>query len=95
MSQEISTIIKENYPNLETVSAGQNLVLAMGDKEKTAIKDNAANQALETIRNRIDQFGVPNRRSSVREKTRCGAAAGSQRPEKGDRPDRQDSLARV
>ena len=30
----------------------------MADKEKTAIKDNAANQALETIRNRIDQFGV-------------------------------------
>ena len=29
MSQEISTVIKENYPNLETVSAGQNLVLAI------------------------------------------------------------------
>ncbi|MBS1114682.1 MAG: secD [Nitrospirae bacterium] len=58
MSQEISTLIKENYPNLETVSAGQNLVLAMSEKDKTAIKDNAANQALETIRNRIDQFGV-------------------------------------
>ena len=58
MSQEISTVIKENYPNLETVSAGQNLVLAISEKDKTAIKDNAANQALETIRNRIDQFGV-------------------------------------
>ena len=58
MSQEISTVIKENYPNLETVSAGQNLVLAIAEKEKKAIKDNAANQALETIRNRIDQFGV-------------------------------------
>ena len=58
MSQEISTLIKENYPNLDTVSAGQNLVLAMSEKDKAAIKDNAANQALETIRNRIDQFGV-------------------------------------
>jgi preprotein translocase subunit SecD len=58
MSQEISTVIKENYPNMETVSAGQNLVLAIAEKEKTVIKDNAANQALETIRNRIDQFGV-------------------------------------
>jgi preprotein translocase subunit SecD len=58
MSQEISTLIKENYPNLDTVSAGQNLVLAMSEKDKDAIKDNAANQALETIRNRIDQFGV-------------------------------------
>ncbi len=58
MTQEISTVIKENYPTLDTVSAGQNLVLAVSDKEKTSIKDNAANQALETIRNRIDQFGV-------------------------------------
>jgi len=58
MSQEISTLIKENYPNLDTVSAGQNLVLAMSEKDKAAIKDNAASQALETIRNRIDQFGV-------------------------------------
>lgn len=57
-SQEISTLLKENYPNLETVSAGQGLVLAVSGKEKTSIKDNAANQALETIRNRIDQFGV-------------------------------------
>ena len=57
-NQEISTVLKENYPNLDTVSGGQNLVLAISEKEKTAIKDNAANQALETIRNRIDQFGV-------------------------------------
>jgi preprotein translocase subunit SecD len=57
-TQEISTIIKENYPNLDTVSSGQSLVLAVSDKEKTFVKDNAANQALETIRNRIDQFGV-------------------------------------
>ena len=57
-SQEISTILKENYPLLETVSTEQTLVLAISEKEKVAIKDNAANQALETIRNRIDQFGV-------------------------------------
>jgi preprotein translocase subunit SecD len=58
MSQEISALIKENYPNMDTVSAGQSLVLAMREKDKAAIRDNAANQALETIRNRIDQFGV-------------------------------------
>ena len=57
-SQEVSTIVKENYPNLETVSAGQTLVLGLSNKEKDMIKDSAANQALETIRNRIDQFGV-------------------------------------
>lgn len=58
MSQEISTVVKENYPNFNISTSGQSFVLAMADKEKTAIKDNAANQALETIRNRIDQFGV-------------------------------------
>lgn len=58
MTQDISTLIKENYPNLETVSADQNLVLTMSGKDQDAIKDNAADQALETIRNRIDQFGV-------------------------------------
>ncbi|RPI33158.1 MAG: protein translocase subunit SecD, partial [Nitrospiraceae bacterium] len=57
-SQEVSTIVKESYPFLETVSAGQTLVLSISGKERDAIKDNAANQALETIRNRIDQFGV-------------------------------------
>jgi preprotein translocase subunit SecD len=57
-SPEILTVVKENYPNFNISTSGQSLVLAMADKEKTAIKDNAANQALETIRNRIDQFGV-------------------------------------
>jgi preprotein translocase subunit SecD len=57
-TQEVSNIIKENYPGLETVSAEKSLVLKISGKEQTAIKDNAANQALETIRNRIDQFGV-------------------------------------
>ena len=57
-SPEISTAVKENYPNFNMSTSGQNLVLVMADKEKIAIKDNAANQALETIRNRIDQFGV-------------------------------------
>jgi preprotein translocase subunit SecD len=34
------------------------VVLKLNDQEKSFIKDNASNQALETIRNRIDQFGV-------------------------------------
>ncbi|GAB4484704.1 MAG: protein translocase subunit SecD [Thermodesulfovibrionales bacterium] len=57
-SQEISNAIKETYPNLETVSGGGTLVMKMSSKEVSAIKDDAANQAVETIRNRIDQFGV-------------------------------------
>jgi preprotein translocase subunit SecD len=38
--------------------SGQMATLRLNDKERSFIKDNAANQALETIRNRIDQFGV-------------------------------------
>src|SRR5271169_3334379 len=39
-SQDISTVLKENYPNLDTVSGGQTLVLAISEKEKVAIRDN-------------------------------------------------------
>ncbi len=57
-SQEASAVIKETYPTLDTITVGQNAALAISEKEKASIKDNAVNQALETIRNRIDQFGV-------------------------------------
>ncbi len=56
--QDVLTAIKEGYNNLDVTMSGQTAVLAINDKERTFIKDNAANQALETIRNRIDQFGV-------------------------------------
>jgi preprotein translocase subunit SecD len=57
-SQEIASLMKESYPLLETVSMGESLVLRIEDSEMERIKDNAVDQALETIRNRIDQFGV-------------------------------------
>jgi preprotein translocase subunit SecD len=57
-SQEIANAVKDGYPVLDTVSAGQTLVLKIADKEAARIKDSAVDQALETIRNRIDQFGV-------------------------------------
>lgn len=57
-SQEIASAIKETYPLLDPVSAEQNLILKISDKEAANIKNNAVDQALETIRNRIDQFGV-------------------------------------
>lgn len=57
-SEEIASLIEKDYPILETVSSGQDLVLKISDKEVSRIKDNAVDQALETIRNRIDQFGV-------------------------------------
>lgn len=56
--QEIASAIKETYPLLDSVSAEQNLILKISDKEAANIKNNAVDQALETIRNRIDQFGV-------------------------------------
>ncbi len=51
----------EDYPTfLETESAGSAnmLVWELRELEVKRIKDSAINQALETIRNRIDQFGV-------------------------------------
>jgi preprotein translocase subunit SecD len=57
-SPEIADMVRANYPILETVSTGQKLVLKISDKEAAKIRDSAADQALETIRNRIDQFGV-------------------------------------
>jgi len=56
--QEIAGLIKETYPLLDTVSTGQTVVLKISAREATKIKDNAVDQALETIRNRVDQFGV-------------------------------------
>ncbi len=51
----------DDYPTFtETESAGSanKLVWELRDIEVKRIKDSAINQALETIRNRIDQFGV-------------------------------------
>ncbi len=57
-TQEIATIVKEGFPILDASSSGQSLVLKISGKEASRIKDSAVDQALETIRNRIDQFGV-------------------------------------
>jgi len=52
-------IVKENYPNLEPVAQSEgSLSYTLNDKEINRIKNFAVDQALETIRNRIDQFGV-------------------------------------
>lgn len=57
-SPEIATAVKDGYPILDTVSSGQALVMKISDREAARMKDSAVDQALETIRNRIDQFGV-------------------------------------
>lgn len=57
-SMELRKAIEESYPILTPTETGTKLVYKLSDREAERIKDNAANQALETIRNRIDQFGV-------------------------------------
>jgi len=60
LKEQIQKLVND-YPTFsETASAGSanRLVWELRDVEAKRIKDSAINQALETIRNRIDQFGV-------------------------------------
>lgn len=57
-NNEIRKVVEDNYPTLAVVETGTRLVYKMSDKEAGRIKDTSTDQALETIRNRIDQFGV-------------------------------------
>jgi preprotein translocase subunit SecD len=57
-TNEVRKVVEDSYPNLAVSETGSRLVYQITDKEATRIKDSAADQALETIRNRIDQFGV-------------------------------------
>ncbi|TKB92911.1 MAG: protein translocase subunit SecD, partial [Nitrospira sp.] len=60
LKEQIQKLI-DDYPTFsETVSAGSanRLVWELREAEVKRIKDSTINQALETIRNRIDQFGV-------------------------------------
>ncbi|MBI2357379.1 MAG: protein translocase subunit SecD [Deltaproteobacteria bacterium] len=56
-------LLKSEFPGLVVVSSraggeGEEFVLAMDQRELRSIRDYALDQSLETIRNRIDQFGV-------------------------------------
>ncbi|HET6513677.1 MAG TPA: protein translocase subunit SecD [Thermodesulfovibrionales bacterium] len=55
---DVRKAVEENYPALSVVETGSKLVYKISDKEAARTRDTAADQALETIRNRIDQFGV-------------------------------------
>jgi preprotein translocase subunit SecD len=57
---EIQKVL-EDFPSfyeVESASTPNSLVVELREAEIKRIKDSAINQALETIRNRIDQFGV-------------------------------------
>ncbi|NOX21455.1 MAG: protein translocase subunit SecD [Nitrospirae bacterium] len=55
---EIRKAVLDAYPMLDLVPSDNKLVFKLNDREIRRIKNNATEQALETIRNRVDQFGV-------------------------------------
>ncbi|MBI4698166.1 MAG: protein translocase subunit SecD [Nitrospirae bacterium] len=58
-NDQTKKVVADNNPNLVlSDESPERLVCKLSDKEINAIKETAGDQALETIRNRIDQFGV-------------------------------------
>ncbi|MBI3611159.1 MAG: protein translocase subunit SecD [Nitrospirae bacterium] len=56
---DVAKKIEANYPNfIPKESPGNELIYHLREGEAIRIKESATTQALETIRNRIDQFGV-------------------------------------
>jgi preprotein translocase subunit SecD len=60
---QVDALMKENFPTLEALTLKEEgsyiqKDYRLGDKEIARIKDYAIRQALETLRNRVDQFGV-------------------------------------
>jgi preprotein translocase subunit SecD len=56
--EDIRKAVTDAFPTLEQISSPDALVFRLSDSEIRRIKNNAVEQALETIRNRVDQFGV-------------------------------------
>jgi len=57
----VRDLVKEQFPNLTTVAVppeDADFAFTLDPKEELRIRDNAVNQALQIIRNRIDEFGV-------------------------------------
>lgn len=62
-SERVRDLLKSEFPNLVLVSsrtgAGElEYLLALHERELRSVRDYAVDQSLETVRNRIDQFGV-------------------------------------
>ena len=59
VKEDVIQLMSDNFPNfIEGDSSETRLVFELTSPEIDRIKNSAINQALETIRNRIDQFGV-------------------------------------
>ncbi len=61
--EQLDIILKNDFPNLdikssEIVNGREKIYLKIKDKQVSTIKKFAVEQSLETIRNRVDQFGV-------------------------------------
>lgn len=54
----VRSAIIDAYPNLESLPSGEGLTFMISAAEAKRIRNDASDQALETIRNRVDQFGV-------------------------------------
>jgi preprotein translocase subunit SecD len=54
----LRNIAQDRFPEYDLSSNGDSFSLAMKPQQLTALKKNAVTQAIETIRNRIDQLGV-------------------------------------
>src|SRR5215469_10882208 len=58
-SSALRNTVSDNYPTYDLRSGSNNSYqLVMRPSELTALKQRAVQQAIETIRNRVDQFGV-------------------------------------
>ncbi|MBP1752521.1 MAG: protein-export rane protein SecD [Geobacteraceae bacterium] len=62
-SETVQKLLKEKYPRMELLPAAEeggfiSLSMRLSEQESQNIRDKSVQQALETIRNRIDQFGV-------------------------------------
>jgi preprotein translocase subunit SecD len=57
-SMDVIDTVKASYPNLEANKSDSNIIFSLPNAEMARLKDGATDQALETIRNRIDAFGV-------------------------------------
>jgi len=58
-AEEVRKLLDETFPNfVSKIPEGTRLVYELRSTEVERVKTSAINQALETLRNRIDQFGV-------------------------------------
>ncbi|MFQ5902537.1 MAG: protein translocase subunit SecD [Candidatus Binatia bacterium] len=62
-SQRVRDLLRSDFPSLVLVSSqsgdqGTEFLLGIHERELRSIRNDAVDQSLETIRNRIDQFGV-------------------------------------